>query len=173
MDTPLQHASPSDQNLDVGLAWEDTTLVPCSSVHVVEVWYWIVCHLWENWRVGYSYPCFHMCMQKYYYIYQSTEGRKEKFTALLANNYACFESSSVICTYRIDKSYKHNHYQLVSSSAGQRRDKMEIHPPPHQGACPTRRDMVHVAMATSLCGLFLSPQSLWVKQYLHWDCGNS
>ena len=78
-----------------------------------------------------------------------------------------------MCTYRSDKSYKHDHYQLVSSSAGQRRDRMEIHPPPHQGACPTRRDMVHVAMATSLCGLFLSPQSLWVNQYLHWDCGNS
>ena len=112
------------------------TLVPCSSVHVVEVWYWIVCHLCERyWRVEYSYHCFHMCMQKYYYGYQLRE-RKVYCTCC---KYACFESSSVMCTYRIDKSYKHDHYQLLSSSAGQRRDKMEIHLPPHQGVCPTQR----------------------------------
>jgi len=34
-----------------------------------------------------SYPCFHKCMQNYYYIYQSTEGRKEKVTALVANKF--------------------------------------------------------------------------------------
>ena len=89
----------------------------------------------ENWRVEYSYPCFHMCMQKYYYGYQLRE-RKVYCTCC---KYACFESSSVMCTYRIDKSYKHDHYQLLSSSAGQRRDKMEIHLPPHQGVCPTQR----------------------------------